>query len=125
MDEMGLKVMRLLGHREAFAAISGSCSAVEVEKIREIRDGKLYRHFDMSWDEFCPKRLGASRRNIERMLRPLYEFGPSYYHVAQITHVTPEEYRAIAPYVSADGVNVNGAVIALLPENSEQVSAAV
>src|SRR5512133_4183419 len=38
---------------------------------------------------------------------------------------TSEEYRAIAPHVSADGVRVDGAVVALLPENSEQVSAAV
>jgi hypothetical protein len=125
MDEKGLRLMRLLGNREAFAAVSGRCSAAEAEAIRQIHDEKLYLAFDMTWDEFCPKRLGAHRRNIERMLRPLYEFGPSYYHVAQMTHVTPDEYRAIAPHVSADGVCVDGSVIALLPENSEQVSAAV
>jgi len=125
MDETGMDLMRWLGRREAFAAIAGKCSAAEAESLRRIRDSKMHKQLGMTWDEFCPKRLGASRRNIERLLRPMDEFGPTYYHVAQMTHVTPEEYRAIAEHVSADGVRVDGAVIALLPENSEQVSAAV
>ena len=59
------------------------------------------------------------------ILHLLAEYGPSYFTVAQMTHVTPEEYRAIAPHVSDDGLNVNGAAIALLPENSREVAAGV
>ena len=114
-----------MGRREAFALVAGRCSAAQAESLRRIRDEKIYKQLSPSWEEFCSKRLGMSRRHVDRTLRLLDEFGPAYFHVAQMAHVTPEEYRAIAPHVSADGVRLDGAVVALLPENSEQVSAAV
>src|SRR5581483_7442093 len=69
--------------------------------------------------------LGVSKRHIDRTLRLLEDFGPAYFQVAQMAHLSPEEYKAIATHVGPEGVRVDGAVIALLPENSEQVSAAV
>jgi hypothetical protein len=116
---------RLLGRREAFALVAGRSSAAAAESLRRIRDEKAYKLHYPTWEEFCIKRLGVSRRQIDRTLHLLDEFGPAYFHVAQMTHVSPDEYRAIAPHVSGDGVRLDGAVIALLPENSEQVSAAV
>jgi hypothetical protein len=124
-EPAGVDLGRWMGRREAFAAVAGRCSAAEAETLRRIRDEKIYKQYGLTWEEFCVKRLGSSRRNIERTLRLLDEFGPEYFHVAQMAHVSPEEYRAIAPHVSAEGVRVDGAVIALLPENSRQVSAAV
>ena len=121
----GVELGRWLGRREAFAVVAGKCSAAEAETLRRIRNEKTYKLVTPSWEEFCVKRLGVSRRHIDRTIRLLDEFGPAYFHVAQMAHVTPDEYRAIAPHVSADGVRVNGAVVALLPENSGQVSAAV
>jgi hypothetical protein len=120
-DDLG----RWVGRREAFALIAGRCSAAEAESLRRIRNEKMYKRDYPSWEEFCAKRLGVSRRQIDRTLRLLDEFGPAYFHVAQMAHVTAEEYRAIAPHVSGEGVRLDGAVIALLPENSEQVSTAV
>ncbi len=119
------ELFRWIGRREAFAMTAGRCSAAEAECLRRIRDEKQYRKLGLSWEQFCAQRMGLSRRHVGRLVRPLEEFGPSYYHVAQMTHVTPEEYRAIASYVSAEGVRLDGAVIALLPEHSERVSAAV
>jgi hypothetical protein len=115
----------LLGRREAFAAVAGRCTAAQAESLRRVRDEKLYLRLEPTWEDFCSKRLGASRRNIDRFLSRGDEFGLAYYHVAQMTHVTPEEYRAIAPHISMEGVRWEGAVIALLPENREQVAAAV
>jgi hypothetical protein len=120
-EEMG----RWVGRRDAFAAIAGRCSAAEAESLRRVRDSKMYRSLGLTWEEFCRTRLGTSRQHIDRTLRLLDEFGPQYFHVAQLAHVTADEYRAIAPHVGTEGVRVDGAVIALIPENSEQVSAAV
>jgi hypothetical protein len=114
-----------LGQREAFATVAGRCSAAAAETLRHVREEKLYLQLCKSWEEFCIKRIGVSRRQVDRTLHLLDEFGPAYFHVAQMAHVTPEEYRAIASHVSPDGVRLDGAVVALLPENSEQVSAAV
>jgi hypothetical protein len=123
MDEQSVE--RWLGRREAFAAVAGGCWAAQAEALRRLRDEKGYRKEGLTWDDFCKKRVGVSRRQVDRTLSLLEEFGPAYFHVAQMAHVTAEEYRAIAPHVSPEGVRLDGAVVALLPENSEQVSAAV
>jgi len=124
-DDAGLNLGRWLGRRDAFGLMAGRCSAAEAEVLRRIRNERMYREVDGSWDEFCRKRVGVSKRHVDRTLRLLEEFGPAYFHVAQMTHVTADEYRAISAHVGEDGVRVDGAVVALLPENSEQVSAAV
>jgi hypothetical protein len=114
-----------LGRREAFGLVAGRCSAAEVECLRRIRDEKLYLDRVANWDDFCSKYLGASRRTIDNNIRQLKEFGPSFFHLAQLTRITPETYRAIAPQVSAEGVTLGGEVIALAPENSRKLAEAV
>jgi hypothetical protein len=114
---------RWLGRREAFGLIAGRCSAAEVESLR-IHDEKLYRGRARTWEEFCSQ-IGVSRRNVERSIRDLEEFGPTFFHLAQLTHLKPEEYRAIAAHITEEGVHLEGEVIALLPENTDKVTAAV
>jgi|SRR5579864_5255514 len=120
-----LELGRWLGRREAFGLIAGHCSAAEVESLRRIRDEKLYRAKTRSWDEFCSQHLGVSRRNVERSIRYLEEFGPAFFHLSQLAHISPQEYRSIAAHVTAAGVRLDGNEIALLPENSERVTGAV
>ena len=120
-----LEFGRMLGRREAFALVAGRCSAADVECLRRIRDEKLYRGLARNWDVFCTAHLGTSRRNIERSIGYLEEFGPQYFTVAQMTHIGAGEYRAIAAHVTEEGVRLDGDVIALLPENSDRVAAAV
>jgi hypothetical protein len=124
IEKPDVNLDRWLGRREAFGLIAGRCSAAEVESLRRIRDEKLYRGRAQSWDEFCSQ-IGVSRRNVERGIRHLEDFGPSFFHLAQLMHIRPEEYRAIAAHVTEDGVHVEGEVIAFLPENTERVTDAV
>ena len=86
---------------------------------------RLYLAVARNWDEFCENHVGASRRNVERSIRLLEEFGPAYFQVAQMAHIGPEEYRAIAAHVDDAGVRLDGSVVALLPENSGKIGAAV
>src|SRR5690349_17800422 len=102
------EIDRWLGRREAFAMLAGKCSAAQAESMRRVRDSKAYREKDWTWEECCVKGFGSSRRNVERTLRLLDEFGPAYFHVAQMAHVTAEEYRAIAANISTDGVRYEG-----------------
>jgi hypothetical protein len=115
----------MLGTRKAFAAVAGRCSAADAECIRRIRDQKLYLRRSASWTEFCPQFLGLSRTHANRIIRYLEEFGPDYFEVAQLTRITPEQYRAIAPAIRDRSIHVNGQAIALIPENSDRVTAAV
>lgn len=115
----------MLGTRQAFAAAAGRCSAADAECIRRIREGKLYLSRAATWEDFCPEFLGLSKTHANRLIRYLEEFGPDYFEITQWTRITPEQYRAIAPAIRESNIHVNGEAIALIPENSGKIAAAV
>jgi hypothetical protein len=115
----------VLGGRRAFSTIAGRCSAAEAACLRRIRDEKLYRAKAGSWDEFCRKYLGMSKTNANRIIHQLEEFGPEYFELAQLTRISPEQYRIIASSVREHALHSNGEAIALIPENAEKVAKAV
>jgi len=115
----------LLGRRQAFSLIAGRCSAADAACLREIRNQKSYRSLKLGWKEFCSQHLGMSQVHANRLIGYLDEFGPEYFDLAQLTGISPDEYRAIAPAVKNQAVHYNGQVIALLPENTEKLTAAV
>jgi hypothetical protein len=90
-----------------------------------MRDEKLYKRCAPSWNEFCPKYLNISRVEADRTIRLLEEFGPQYFDLSQLTRISADTYRAIAPAVKDGALHVNGETIELIPENSQKVSAAV
>jgi len=120
-----LELGQWLGRREAFGLIAGRCSAADIECLRRIRDEKMYRDRARNWDEFCTEHIGASRRRVDESIRHLEEFGPAFFHAAQLTRITAEEFRAIAPDVSTEGVRLDGEVIAFVPEERRRVAAAI
>ncbi len=115
----------ILGSRRAFSSVAGRCSAADAACIRRIRDEKLFTSRAETWDEFCPKFLGMSRANANRIIRHLDEFGPDYFELAQLTRITPAEFRSIAGSVKERALHWNGAAIALIPENSGKIAEAV
>ena len=115
----------MLGSRKAFVSVAGRCSAADAECLRRVRDEKLYLSRAATWEEFCPKYLGLSRVHANRIIHYLEEFGPDYFEVAQLTRITPEQFRAIAPAIRDKEIHVHGQAIALIPENSGRVTAAV
>jgi len=120
-----LELGQWLGRREAFGLIAGRCSAADVECLRRIRDERMYLGQANNWDQFCTEQVGASRRKVDQSIRHLEEFGPAFFHAAQLTRITAEEFRAIAPDVSAEGVRLDGEVIAFVPEERRRVAAAI
>ncbi len=120
-----LELGRWIGQRESFALVAGQCNAAEVASLKKLRDSRLYRKVCKSWNLFCPKYLKVSRRQVDKLIALLDEFGPDYFVITQMTHVTVDEYRALAPHVTEKGLVCDGAPIALIPENSDQVAAGI
>jgi hypothetical protein len=114
-----------IGRRQAFAAVAGSCSAADAESLRQVRNRKQYRALGMNWDAFCQKRVGINRRTAEQIIHRLEEFGPQYFALAQVTGVTPEQYRRLAASVSEKGLLHAGETIAISAENGPRLNAAV
>lgn len=115
----------LLGRRQAFSIIAARCTAADAAALRDIRDARAYRSRSASFEEFCSKHLGISERHANRLIHYLKDFGPEYFELAQLTGISAAEYRAIAPAVKDQAVHCGGETIALLPENTEKLTAAV
>ena len=120
-----LNAGRWLGRHEALDMVAHSCSGVDAACLKKIRDEKLYLDVAPNWDQFCRKELRTTRKRIDGMIRRLNEFGPAYFDLLRLTHVTADEYRQIAPAVSAEGVKIAGEVVAIAPENKDKLDAAV
>lgn len=115
-----------VGRRQAFALIAGRCSAADAEILFEIREKKLFRRMEQTWEDFCSKRLGLTRSYVDRVIRQSRELGPNYSKLSSFTRIKPAEYlRQIAPAVTDDGLCYDGEVIALEPENAPKLAAAV
>lgn len=114
-----------LGMRRAFGMMAGRASAADAECLRRIRDDKLYTAKAANWSDFCAQYLGASRQQVNRMIHYLEEFGPEFFHLTELTRMSPEAYRAIATQVKPEGLEFDGEVIPLLPQNAQRVSEAV
>ncbi len=53
------------------------------------------------------------------------EFGAPYFELTQLTRVSPETYRAIAPVIQGNALQYQGEAIDLKPQNARRVAAAV
>ncbi len=114
-----------LGRWQAFGYIANRCSAADVECLRQIRENKLYHSYARTWGVFCPRYLGFSRAQADRLLQYLEEFGPNYFHLTQIVRVSPQTYRLIAHALREDGAIFHLAAIPLAPENAGKILRAV
>jgi len=115
----------VLGQNNTFALLAGRCSAAQAAAMRRVREERIYKCCSGSWEAFCGAYLKISRSEADKLIRLLEEFGPRYFEVAQLTRISPEAYRAIAPAVEDGALHHNGEAIELNPENAGKVAAAV
>jgi hypothetical protein len=120
-----LAVGTLLGQHQALELIAGRCSAAQAASLRQLRDDKTFRRVTRQWRAFCPRFLKISGRQADRIIRLWEELGASYFDLAQLTPISAETYRAIAPAVRDGALHYNGEAIALTSENSGRVGAAI
>jgi len=115
----------MIGLRKAFGSVAGRCSAAAAASIKRMREEKLFKSRAETWEQFCPKHLGMSSTNANRLIRYLDEFGPEFFQVSQLIRISPQEYRALRPAVKEGALVRNGEAIALVPENAEKVTEAI
>jgi hypothetical protein len=116
---------KLLGRRQAFSLVAGRCSAADAEILRSLREDRSYLSMEPTWDEFCPKHLGMSKRTADRTIHLLEEFGPSFFELSNLVRISPEVYRSIEPAVRDQAIHCNGEAIALISENADKIGVAV
>jgi hypothetical protein len=115
----------VLGQTQAFGMVAGRCTAAQALGLKRLREEKLYKPCAETWEAFCRNHLKVSKTEANRTIRLLDEFGPDYFDLSALTRISPETYRALAPAVKDGALHFNGEAIALKPENSRKVTAAV
>jgi hypothetical protein len=124
-DAAMLELGVILGQNHAFGLIAGRCSAAQAETVRRLRQEKLYKKCCEKWRDFCPHYLKMSQPEADRIIRLWEEFGPAYFELSQLTRISAETYRAIAPAIEDGVLHFNGEAIPLNADNSRKVAAAV
>jgi len=114
-----------MGRKQALASMAGRCSAADAECLRQIRDQKRYRALNMSWEQFCTQRIGATHKTVDKIIRRLEEFGPAYFMLVQATGISDNDYRRIASSVKELNLLHAGEEIPIVAENAPKLAAAV
>ena len=120
-----LDLGKLVGAQQAFALTSSKCSAAQAILLRRVREEKLYRHLDLTWEPFCTQHVGLSPKTVDQIIARHDEFGESYFHFSELLHVTTPEYRALEPSIQANVLEFEGRRIPITRENSEELIRAV
>jgi len=114
-----------IGKSYAFGAIAKGCSAAEAACLKQIRDHRSYESLGLTWEQFCPQKIGLSRSSADRLIQRLEEFGEPYFQLAGITPISAESFRLLAPAIIEEGFEFDGEVIPITPENAPRVRAAI
>jgi hypothetical protein len=114
-----------LGQNHTFGLIAGRCSAAQAEGLRRLCEEKLYKRCTEKWEDFCPRFLRISRAEADQTIRAWEEFGALYFELTQLTRVSPETYRLVAPAIQDGALHYQGEAIELNPENARKVAIVV
>ena len=125
-DDAGLLDLgSAMGQCHTFGMIAGRCSAAHAATLKRVREERHYLRVSDSWRAFCNEYLNMSQTQADHITRLWDEFGASYFEVAQLTRISPETYRALAPAIHDGALHCNGQSVELSVENSRRVAAAV
>jgi hypothetical protein len=125
VDEIPFELGQWLGRKQAFGLIAGKTAAAEVECLRQIRDGNLFRAKGVDWAGFCDQYAGITSSYANRLIRQFEEFGPNYFDLSKIVRISAESYRKISGAVSDQGIAFGDEKIAISPENSDKIAEVV
>ena len=115
----------VMGQCHTFGAIAGRCSAAHAATLKRLREERCYLRVSANWRAFCNEYLKMSQTQADHIIQLWEEFGAAYFELAQLTRISPETYRALAPAIQNGALHCNGQAIELRVENSRQVAAVV
>ena len=113
------------GLQQAFAIVTGSCSAARAQCLKQVRDSNILDELGLTWDEFCKDYAGISRPHADSLIRQHAEFGDAYFRLSEIARISPRNYRRIAARVDGETIEIDGEKLALIPANANRIRAAI
>jgi hypothetical protein len=114
-----------IGLQQAFAVVTGSCSAARAQCLKQVRDSKMLDALGLTWDEFCKDHAGISRQHADHLIQQYAEFGDAYFRLSEIARVSSGTYRQIAAHVDGETIEIDGQKLAFTPANATRIRAAI
>jgi hypothetical protein len=114
-----------IGREQAFNALAHHCSAARAACLKQVRDTEAYKTLNLTWEEFCPEHAGISRKQADRIIGQLAEFGAPYFQLTDIVPVSSAAYREIKPNIVDGTIEFRGEQIPITPENVLKIKSAV
>ena len=113
------------GKIQALTQVAKLSNAARAECLRQIRENRAYHATGLTWDEYCPAHVGITRSQADRIIRRLEQFGKRYFDLSEIAPISADKYKAIAPAVSEQGIEIDGEIVPLTLENAPRIRKAV
>ncbi|HTS32002.1 MAG TPA: hypothetical protein VMH81_39295 [Bryobacteraceae bacterium] len=123
--EQYVEIGTRIGRGQAFGMLAQQSLTASVECLRQIHDSEEYKSLGLTWEEFCEKYAGMSKRNADRLIAYLEEFGAAYFRLSEIVRVSPETYRQIAPKMDGEVIEIEGEKVVIAPENLPRIRTAI
>ena len=120
-----LKLGKWIGRGEAFGANANYSLFAQAKCWKEIHDSETYKEAGLTWDDFCTRQLHLSRPRVEALIANADELGQNYFRLSEIMQVSPETYRAIAPRIAGDAIEIDGVMVPIAAEHAGRIRAAV
>lgn len=112
-----------VGRQQAFAVIANKCSAAQALSLKQMKEAGCHEQLGLSWDDFCGRYIGLSRRQADRIIGQYNEFGEAYFHLSTLARISAEDYRALSGTVADNCIEIDGESVALIPENAGRIRA--
>jgi len=115
----------ITARQQVFAMFASKCLYAQAVCLREIHDTKAYQHLGLTWEEYCTQHAGISRPHAESIIKRLEEFGEAYFRLCAVVRVSPDLFRELRDRVTAETIELDGEMIALVPENTQKIRAGI
>jgi hypothetical protein len=114
-----------VGRAQAFGMVAAKCSAAQARSMRDIRDSQVYREVDLTWEEFCTRSFGLSRRRVDQIIHHFEEFGPAYFQLSEFLRISAADFRQLSPHIQGETLEIAGQTIDIVPENAARIRQAI
>ena len=113
------------GKTQAFGIIANRGMVAQAQSLKDIRESRSFETLGLTWEQFCESHAGISRSYADKLIQRLEEFGEAFFKLTQIARVSPDFYRVIAPAITDDGIEIDGEILAFVPENAPRIRQAI
>lgn len=115
------------GKSQTLRMVASHCTAADAECLKQIKDTHAYKAMGYTWEKFCSEHLHLHRTTAEDIIRRFDEFGPVYFKLAELMHISPRTWQEVESSIirEEECVEIRGDKIPIKPEFAARLRRAI